>query len=88
MIKEGDKVVCIKNFSISGQRYYKGKSYEISSISDDRGVYKVYIKGENTNNIGSGYWFYINYNKNNDFNIYFATMAKWRETQIDSILDD
>ena len=90
MIKEGDTVFCVKSFSTIGQKFYRGKAYEINSYSESYGIIEFYILGEIANKSGGGYWFRLNGKivHNNKFSDYFMTLAEWRERQIDSILDD
>jgi hypothetical protein len=90
MINKGDTVFCIKSFSITGQKFYKGKSYEIDCYYENYEIIQVYILGEIFNKSGGGYWFRLNGKivHNNKFSDYFMTMAEWRDKQINSILDD
>ena len=101
MIKVGDKVVCVKSFTITGQKFFKGKSYEVSIENFEYGcdryvktLQEIYILGEVSNKVGGGYWFRINYENNvgikpkNSFREHFCSLAEWRDSQINSILDD
>ena len=79
MIKEGDYLVCKKNFIINNKIYLeKGKTCKILSSGP--------------NNILTSHlclWFNLQ-PSNHGFYIwdYFYTLAEWREQQINSILED
>ena len=87
MIKEGDKVLCIKNFNNNSQKFIVGNFYEVLHFSKntrkqiDQHYQQIYIKGEISNNYGGGFWFYSN------FDDFFITMAEYREQQMKSILE-
>jgi hypothetical protein len=91
-MNKGDKVVCIKDFSLYDQKFIKGKLYQITQIYTELPC--CYISGEiYHNNLNFGYTFHFetennkpNFNKK--FSEYFITLAEWRDKQIDKILDE
>jgi hypothetical protein len=96
MIKVGDKVICIEDYSCQGSyvdqithSYKIGKRYEIIKIEDEM----IYILADlnKEDAIFIGVWFRICDDKLFGFDVfhdYFITLAEWREQQINSILDD
>lgn len=74
------------------QKFFKGRTYKVSSVCFEPSYSGYYIIGEIPDNIGSGYWFEeddsMNVTKYNNFSSYFTTIAEWREKQINSILND
>lgn len=96
MIKVGDKVVCIKDYSYKHSdtltnSYKSGKLYEILKIYENiNGVYiSADLSSEEYHYVGV--WFSMKSNKYtdfDDFDDYFLTIAEWRDKQINSILDD
>jgi len=92
MIKEGDSVICIKEFDIKGFIYLTlHKVYTVSKIKywsikhHFYPNYRIFIK----DNVDAEWVF------ESDklemllfFKDYFITLAEWREQQINSILED
>jgi hypothetical protein len=88
-MNKGDKVICIKDFDVSNQKFIKGKVYQIKRIDK----YSCYIAGEiyiNDRNFGYRL-FYFKYERKSwhkMFSEYFITLAEWRDKQINLILDE
>jgi hypothetical protein len=93
MIKEGDKVVCVREhiFYRGGGTdapltHKQGKCYEVFKY--DPSDETVYINAEEQY---AGLWFNLNHRNNGDISClrnYFITLAEWRDKQIESILDE
>jgi hypothetical protein len=93
MIKEGDKVICIKDFVYQGYHanmlhYTEGKLYEISRYDKkDKTVRVLSDEGE------QGVWFkIIVVHEQSEIKVFigntFILMADYREQQIKSVLDE
>ena len=98
MIKKGDKVVCIRDYSYLSPfdvivfSFKSGNIYEIIDI----GHKAYYISADINNNtlsisIYNGIWFSSSTAAANNlekFESHFITLAEWRDKQIDIILDE
>jgi hypothetical protein len=95
MIKKGDKVICIRDYSYISpydglvSSFKSGNIYEIIDI--DHKAY--YISADINNNalsIYNGIWFSSTTAANNleKFESHFITLAEWRDKQINLILDE
>lgn len=76
-VKEGDKVICIRDFALM---FKANEIYEINSV--DIELSKTYIS-----TVNGGFWFNLNRRNIYWFNNYFITLSDWRELQIKSVLD-
>ena len=96
-IKQGDKVVCIKehiHYRTNGTsiplthkigNFYDVKAYDPSDETLYISAEEYYSDDEH------GLWFNLKSSANNDrdyFYNYFITLAEWRDRQIDSIFED
>ena len=100
MIKNGDKVICIKDAYYvekpTGMKellYKCGEIYEINYIAiNDSHIYfngssYIFIS-RNDKDASTGFYLDNKIEKWYKFSDYFITLAEWREKQINSILDE
>lgn len=92
MIKQGDKVLCIKDFISKDEKsFIKGNLYEVVMIHNlNLRIVTIQNSVEKTPTGTSTQinFFSIGHSPMDNFYEYFITLAEWRENQIDKILED
>jgi hypothetical protein len=92
MIKQGDKVLCIKDFISKDEKsYIKGNLYEVVMIHNLHlriVTIQNYVEKTPTGTSTQINFFSIGHSSMNNFYEYFITLAEWRNQQIDKILED
>lgn len=92
MIKDGDKVVCIKDAEYYLDEYNPGITeilYKYGEIYTISRVVKSYIDVKrNDGDLNTSFYLEEPIDEWNKFSDYFITIAEWRERQINSILDE
>ena len=87
-MKEGDKVICIKNFKneyslLIYKSYYENSIYHLIEYPEDNGIFYVYDeKLVNKNNSA-----YPTFPLQSKFRKYFITLKEYRKLKIQKIIE-